>query len=101
MHMQGIPAANYSLFPCHSSDNKRRDPCRNNGRRPPHHPISEISVQGDDHARPGHGYTGTFPSDVGGGKLAPPYVRRPPGRPRKRRLFSRGEFKVTLLVTDI
>ncbi|KAG7636019.1 MULE transposase domain [Arabidopsis thaliana x Arabidopsis arenosa] len=65
------------------SDNKRRDPCRNNGRRPPHHPISEISVQGDDHARPGHGYTGTFPSDVGGGKLAPPYVRRPPGRPQK------------------
>ncbi|KAG7579067.1 Zinc finger PMZ-type [Arabidopsis thaliana x Arabidopsis arenosa] len=35
------------------------------------------------------------PNDVGGGKLAPPYVRRPLGRPRKRRLFSRGEFKVT------
>ncbi|CAE6157678.1 unnamed protein product [Arabidopsis arenosa] len=35
------------------------------------------------------------PNDVGGGKLAPPYVRRPPGRPRKRRLFSRGEFKRT------
>ncbi|KAG7564152.1 Zinc finger PMZ-type [Arabidopsis suecica] len=35
------------------------------------------------------------PNDVGGGKLAPPYVRRQPGRPRKRRLFSRGEFKVT------
>ncbi|KAG7533136.1 Zinc finger SWIM-type [Arabidopsis thaliana x Arabidopsis arenosa] len=33
------------------------------------------------------------PNDVGGGKLAPPYVRRPPGRPRKRRLFLRGEFK--------
>ncbi|CAD5324615.1 unnamed protein product [Arabidopsis thaliana] len=32
------------------------------------------------------------PSDVGGGKLASPYVRRPPGRPRKRRLFSREEF---------
>ncbi|KAG7559341.1 Zinc finger SWIM-type [Arabidopsis thaliana x Arabidopsis arenosa] len=35
------------------------------------------------------------PNDIGGGKLAPPYVRRPPGRPRKRRLFSRGEFKRT------
>jgi len=41
------------------------------------------------------------PSNVRGGKLAPPYVRRPPGRPRKRRLFSREEFKVTLLLTDI
>lgn len=38
------------------------------------------------------------PNDVGGGKLAPPYVRRPPGRPRKRRFFSRGEFKVRLLM---
>ncbi|CAE6074681.1 unnamed protein product [Arabidopsis arenosa] len=34
------------------------------------------------------------PNDIGGGKLAPPYVRRPPGRPRKRILFSRGEFKL-------
>ncbi|CAE6236029.1 unnamed protein product [Arabidopsis arenosa] len=33
------------------------------------------------------------PDDIGGGKLAPPYVRRPPGRPRKRRMLSRGEFK--------
>ncbi|KAG7599567.1 Transposase MuDR plant [Arabidopsis suecica] len=33
------------------------------------------------------------PNDVGGGKLAPPYLKRPPGRPRKRRLFSQGEFK--------
>ncbi|KAG7544029.1 Zinc finger SWIM-type [Arabidopsis thaliana x Arabidopsis arenosa] len=38
------------------------------------------------------------PNDVGGGKLAPPYVRRPPGRPRKRRIFSRGEFKRLRLV---
>ncbi|CAE5994134.1 unnamed protein product [Arabidopsis arenosa] len=30
------------------------------------------------------------PNDVGGGKLAPPYLKRPPGRPRKRRLFSQG-----------
>jgi len=36
------------------------------------------------------------PNDVGGGKLAPPYVKRPAGRPRKIRLFSRGEFKVIL-----
>ncbi|XP_023633353.1 uncharacterized protein LOC111828992 [Capsella rubella] len=35
------------------------------------------------------------PSDVGGGKLAPPFVRMPPGRPRKRRLFSRGEIRIT------
>lgn len=35
------------------------------------------------------------PNYVGEGKLTPPYVCRPPGRPRKRRLFSRGEFKVT------
>ncbi|KAG7594240.1 Transposase MuDR plant [Arabidopsis thaliana x Arabidopsis arenosa] len=35
------------------------------------------------------------PNDVGGGKLAPPYLKRPPGRPRKRRLFSQGEFKRT------
>ncbi|XP_020878799.1 uncharacterized protein LOC110227734 [Arabidopsis lyrata subsp. lyrata] len=35
------------------------------------------------------------PDDIGGGKLAPPYVRRPPGRPRKRRMLSRGEFKRT------
>ncbi|EOA12338.1 hypothetical protein CARUB_v10007906mg, partial [Capsella rubella] len=35
------------------------------------------------------------PSDVGGGKLAPPFVRRPPGCPRKRRLFSRGEIRRT------
>lgn len=35
------------------------------------------------------------PDDIGGGKLAPPYVRRPPGRPRKRRMLSRGEFKVS------
>lgn len=34
------------------------------------------------------------PGDVGGGSLAPPHVRRPPGRPRKQRFFSRGEFKV-------
>ena len=32
------------------------------------------------------------PNNVGGGKLAPPYVRRP----RKRRLFSISEFKVTI-----
>ncbi|EOA28310.1 hypothetical protein CARUB_v10024509mg, partial [Capsella rubella] len=35
------------------------------------------------------------PSDVGGGNLAPPFMRRPPGRPRRRRLFSRGEFRGT------
>ncbi|EOA12319.1 hypothetical protein CARUB_v10007958mg, partial [Capsella rubella] len=35
------------------------------------------------------------PNDVGGGNLGPPFVRRPPGRPRKRRLFSRGEFART------
>lgn len=34
------------------------------------------------------------PEDVAGGKLAPPSVRRPPGRPRKKRFLSRGEFKV-------
>ena len=32
------------------------------------------------------------PNDIEGGKLAPPYVRRP----RKRRLFSISEFKVTI-----
>lgn len=36
------------------------------------------------------------PEDVAGGKLAPPRVRRPPGRPRKKRFLSRGEFKVIL-----
>jgi len=41
------------------------------------------------------------PNDVGGGKLAPPYVRRPPGRPRKRRLFSKGEFKVKYLTSKL
>ncbi|XP_010497024.1 PREDICTED: uncharacterized protein LOC104774054 [Camelina sativa] len=35
------------------------------------------------------------PGDVGGGKLAPPFVQRPPGRPRKSRIFSKGEFKRT------
>lgn len=34
-------------------------------------------------------------ADVGGGNLAPPAVRRPPGRPRKQRILSRGEFKVS------
>ncbi|XP_024010927.1 uncharacterized protein LOC112086250 [Eutrema salsugineum] len=33
------------------------------------------------------------PDDIGGGKLAPPAVRRPPGRPRKQRILSQGEFK--------
>ena len=41
------------------------------------------------------------PSDVGGGKLALPYVRRLPGRPRKRRLFYRGEFKVMIDIVYI
>jgi len=41
------------------------------------------------------------PNDVDGGKLAPPYVRRPPGRPRKRRLFSKGEFKVKYLTSKL
>lgn len=44
---------------------------------------------------PDMGKLAPSPNDVGGGKLVPPYVRRPPGRPRKRRLFSRGEFKVS------
>ena len=34
------------------------------------------------------------PNDIEGGKLTPPYVRRPPERPRKQKLFSKGEFKV-------
>ncbi|OAO89446.1 hypothetical protein AXX17_ATUG00100 [Arabidopsis thaliana] len=33
-----------SVFPCHSSDDKGGNRCRNNGRRPPHSSISEIGV---------------------------------------------------------
>ncbi|EOA12303.1 hypothetical protein CARUB_v10007953mg [Capsella rubella] len=43
---------------------------------------------------PDMGNLAPSPSDAGGGRLAPPFVRRPPGRPRRRRIFSRGEFTV-------
>ena len=49
-----------SVFPCHSSDDKGGNRCRNNGRRPPHCSISEIGVQGYYHARLRHGYTNSF-----------------------------------------
>lgn len=44
--------------------------------------------------------TAEQPGSLGSMMLAPPNTRRPPGRPRKARILSRGEFKVILETTE-
>lgn len=51
-----------------------------------------------EHILPPADLDGTYrvASEVAGLTLNPPTTRRPPGRPRKKRFFSRGEVRVSV-----
>jgi len=101
VYVQGVPAPNYPLLTCHIGGYRRRAPRGHDGWSPSHDPRLRLSYQALIIPVPDTETLTPSPNDVGGGKLAPPYVRRPPGRPRKRRLFSKGEFKVTYLTSKL